>query len=101
MNKLKFERILIVGAGTAGQQLGIQFLRYGSSVVIYNVDPQQLMNSRSQEDQIMQEWVAEGVHHLLEEFFSDGVEDEVVIASSKELGMERLATNATTAQGAR
>ena len=61
MKQFDFQRILVVGAGTVGQQIALQFARFGFSVVVYDIDPRQLENSKRQEERILRECVASGI----------------------------------------
>jgi 3-hydroxybutyryl-CoA dehydrogenase len=48
MNIDDIRRILIVGAGTMGQQIGLQCAMHGYQVVIYDIDPQALVAATAQ-----------------------------------------------------
>ncbi len=61
MKQFTFNRILVVGAGTAGQQIAVQFARFGFSVVVYDVDPRQLANCQQQEGRMLQGLVDSGL----------------------------------------
>ncbi len=48
MNIEDIRRILIVGAGTMGQQIGLQCAMHGYQVVIYDIEPQALVTATDQ-----------------------------------------------------
>jgi 3-hydroxybutyryl-CoA dehydrogenase len=53
-------RILIVGAGTMGQEIGLQCARFGYEVVLYDLDPAQLDRATARQRAVLARLVAEG-----------------------------------------
>jgi 3-hydroxybutyryl-CoA dehydrogenase len=53
-------RILIVGAGTMGQEISLQCARYGYDVVLYDNDPAQLPRAAARHRAILSRWIAGG-----------------------------------------
>jgi 3-hydroxybutyryl-CoA dehydrogenase len=53
-------RILIVGAGTMGQEIGLQCARFGYEVMLYDLDPAQLDRATARQRTILTRLVAEG-----------------------------------------
>jgi 3-hydroxybutyryl-CoA dehydrogenase len=58
-------RVLIVGAGTMGQQIGLQCAMYGYDVVLYDIAPDMLETATARQKAILAGFVAEG--HMTQE----------------------------------
>jgi 3-hydroxybutyryl-CoA dehydrogenase len=54
------KRVLVVGAGTMGQEIGLQCAMYGYDVVIYDIAPDALENATARQKAILERLVAGG-----------------------------------------
>lgn len=52
--------ILVVGAGTSGQQIGLQLARFGFAVTVYDVRQSQLTECRRRQEEILRGLAREG-----------------------------------------
>ena len=64
MNIDDVHRILIVGAGTMGQQIGFQCAAHGYEVVLYDVAPQALDEAQRRIADYADELNRPGCHHI-------------------------------------
>ena len=53
-------RILIIGAGTMGQEIGLQCARYGYEVVLYDLTPEILETATTRQKTVLKRLVGEG-----------------------------------------
>ena len=59
------QRVLVIGAGTMGQQIGLQCAMHGSDVILYDIAPDALKKARNQMQTYATQLVAEA--HLTQE----------------------------------
>lgn len=61
MNSDELQRVLILGAGIMGRQIGLQCARYGYEVRIYDIMPEALQSAEQQIKSYAMEFVSEGM----------------------------------------
>ncbi len=69
MNIEDIQRVLIVGGGTMGQEIGLQCAMYGYNVTLYDIAPEMLETATARHKFILARLVAEG--HLVQEQADD------------------------------
>ncbi|MCH5372512.1 MAG: 3-hydroxyacyl-CoA dehydrogenase NAD-binding domain-containing protein, partial [Planctomycetes bacterium] len=61
MDATAIRKVLIVGAGTSGQQIALQFARFGFEVAVYDVQDAAVRSCRERSERLLQTLARDGV----------------------------------------